>query len=109
MLVADERVVEFDFLFEHVEQMVTNTALEPEQDVQIAQTDVRVDKGHTRAALGQRRAEICGGRRLADAALTRRNDDRAPETHRRGGDRRCGGIVGWAERETHQPPFPTAL
>ena len=68
-----------DTLFEHVEQVVLDAAFQPEHDVEIAQTDVGVDQHDACAALRQRRAEICGRRRFADAALARRDDDRASE------------------------------
>ena len=82
MLVGHERVVERHRLFEHVEHVVLHAALQAEHDVEIAQADVGIDQRDARAALRERRAEVRGGRRLADAALARRDDDRASELGR---------------------------
>ena len=69
VLVADQRLVELDLFFQHVEQMIFDPALESEHDIEIAQTDVGIDEHDARAALRQRSAEICRRRRLADAAF----------------------------------------
>ena len=66
-------------LFEHVEHVMLHAALEPEHDVEVAQTDVGIDQHDARAALRERGAEIGGRRRLADAAFPRGDDDRASE------------------------------
>ena len=75
--------------------MMLHAAFQPEHDVEVAQPDVGVDQRDRRAALRQRRAEIGGRRRLADAAFARRDDDCAAELRGRRRPRpslglRCG-------------------
>ena len=55
----------------------------PSTKIEIAQADIRVDQDHAFAAFGQRRAEIGGGGRLADAAFARRDDDSASAHERK--------------------------
>ncbi len=90
MLVGDERVVDAGALFEDVEQVMLDAALQSEHDVEIAQTDVGIDENDARAAGGQRRTEVGGRRRFADAALSRGQDDGASYF----GGRRAGRGLG---------------
>ena len=79
VLVDDQCVVERHLLFEHVEQVILDAALQPEHDVEVAQTDVGIDEHDARAALRERRAEVGGGRGFPDAAFPRRYDDRSSQ------------------------------
>ena len=63
--------------------MILHAALETEHDIEIAQADVCVDEYDARTARCERSAEICGRRRLADAAFTRRYDDGETQLFRR--------------------------
>src|SRR5947209_10296546 len=70
-LVADQRLVELGIAVDDVDEVEDDAAFASHDEIEIAQADVEIDDHRFLAALGEAGGESGGGRRLADAALTR--------------------------------------
>jgi hypothetical protein len=68
-LVLDQRLLQLALALDDVHEVVHDPVLEAEDDVEVAEPDVRVDDRDLVPGQRQRTAEVGGRRRLADAAL----------------------------------------
>src|SRR5690606_14433760 len=60
--------------FHHVYEIVDDAILQPHDDVQVAETDVRIDETNPQTLERDPRSQVGGRGRLADAALPAGND-----------------------------------
>ena len=74
-LIFDQRLAKLAAPFRDLDQIEDDALLEAEDEIEVAQPDIGVDQDHALAALRERRAEIRGRRRFADAAFARGDDD----------------------------------
>ncbi len=68
-LVFDQRLTQLAAPFGDFDEIEDDALLQSQHQIEVAQPDVGVDQDDALTALGERRAEVGGRRRLADAAL----------------------------------------
>ncbi len=74
-LVLDQGLRKLGVAVNDVDEVVDHPALGTHDEVEVTQTDVEIDDAHALSALREGRSEGRGGRRLADAALARCDDE----------------------------------
>jgi hypothetical protein len=69
-LVLDQGLLEAALTLDHMDQIVDDPVLQPEDDIQVPKTDVRVDHGHLVSHEAQCNTQVCGGCGLADPTFS---------------------------------------
>src|SRR5262249_49417996 len=74
-LILDQGLTHLTATTHNVNQMVDDSVLEPQDDIEIPQADVTIEQHDFALVLGQAEAEVGGCRGLADPTLARGNDN----------------------------------